>query len=79
MQVTTKQLCDLISLSILAVMKEEDGTVTNPNPNGPCHWYSPVTIEVGRILGGDQCSCEDAVTINNHISAIRLGLKLRNL
>jgi hypothetical protein len=79
MQVTTKQLCDLISLSILAVMKEEDGTVTNPNPDGPCHYYSPVATEVGRILGGDQCSCEDATAINDHIAAIRLGLKLRNL
>lgn len=79
MQVTTKQLCDLISLSILAVMKEEDGTVTNPNPGGEFHYYSPVATEVGRILGGDQCSCEDAVTINDHIAAIRLGIKIGNL
>ncbi|MBO7734634.1 MAG: hypothetical protein J6S67_18890 [Methanobrevibacter sp.] len=79
MQVTTKQLCDLISLSILAVMQEKDGTVTNPKSDGPFHWYSPVTTEIGRILGGNQCSCEDAVTLNDHIAAIRLGIKLRNL
>lgn len=79
MQVNTKQLCDLISLSILAVMQEEDGTVTNPNPDDSFHWYSPVATEVGRILGGDQCSCEVATAINDHIGAIRLGLKLKTL
>lgn len=72
MQVTIKQLCDLISLSLLAVTAEEDGTVLNPNHQ----YYSPVAIEVGRILGGDQCSCEDAQTINDHLAAIRLGMSI---
>ena len=77
MNVTVKQLCDLISLSIIAITDDEDNTVIDPNPKGDFHWFSPVCTEVGRILGGNECSIEEAQAINDHIAAIRLGLKLR--
>lgn len=77
MEVNTKKLCDLISLAVLAIMEKEDKTVTNTE--GEFTWFSPVTMEVGRILGGDQCSCEEAKEINDHIATIRLGMKLGRL
>lgn len=78
MNVSVKQLCDLISLSIIAITDENDGTVINPNPKDDFHWFSPVCTEIGRI-GGREFSIEEAQAINDHIAAIRLGLKLKNL
>ena len=75
MIVNVKQLCDLISMALIVVIDEDDKTTTNPNPEGQFHWYSPATTEIGRILGVD-CSCEDAELINQHLAAIRLGMKL---
>ena len=73
--VNVKKLCDLISLAIVVVTEKEDHTVTKQNDN---QWYSRATIEIGSILGPD-CSCEDAELINQHLSAIRLGRKLKTV
>ena len=77
MQLSTKQLLDLISLSFQAVMQERDDTFTNSNPeDSRFYLHSPVAAEVNEILGGN--SWDIAETINSHLSAIRLGMQLRN-
>lgn len=71
MDISIKQLNDIISLSVLAICKKDmDGTATKPNSD-----FSPVEIELMRILN-PKASCDDIKTINDHIAAIRLGMRI---
>ena len=72
MNITIKQLNDVISLSVLAVCeKDMDGTeapVEDPNN------LSPVENELSYIL--PNCDRLDLMAINSHIAAIRLGMRI---
>lgn len=70
MQLSTKQLLDLISLSFQAVMQERD-VFTNPTPDA----CSPIVVEILDLLGTSRDSAE---IIASHLSAIRLGMQLRD-
>ncbi len=72
MQLSTKQLLDLISLSFQAVMQERD-VFTNPTPDA-CQ-CSPIVVEILDLLGTSRDSAE---IIASHLSAIRLGMQLRD-
>lgn len=72
MQLSTKQLLDLISLSFQAVMQERDA-FTNPTPDA-CQ-YPPIVAEIIDLL---DASWDSAEIIASHLSAIRLGMQLKD-
>lgn len=90
MNITKKQLLDIVSLSILAVSTKTDPTVLSPKdkesfyPNGnSTSFVTPIENEIGHILSFDQSDDSEkeeianiAYALNEHIAAIRLGMKL---
>jgi hypothetical protein len=87
MNITIKQLLDIVSLSIEAVNTKADPTVTSHKEefffNGTSTaLVTPVENEVNTILG-DEHDLETkgeiikiAKALNEHIAAIRLGMRL---
>ena len=88
MNITIKQLLDIVSLSVEAVNMKTDPTVTSHDNsfffNGTSTaLVTPVENEVKDILG-DEHDLKTKVEIvkiakalNEHIAAIRLGMRLR--
>lgn len=72
MQLSPKQLLDLISLSFQAVMQERDVFTT---PDHMKAQYSPIVAEIRDLL---DTSWDVAEIIASHLSAIRLGMQLKN-
>lgn len=72
MQLSPKQLLDLISLSFQAVMQERD---VFTNPDHMKAQYSPIVAEIVDLL---DTSLDTAEIIASHLSAIRIGMQLRN-
>ena len=88
MNITIKQLLDIVSLSIEAVNTKADPTVTSHKEefffNGTSTaLVTPVENEVSSILGEKHDLktkveiVKIAKVLNGHIAAIRLGMKLR--
>lgn len=92
MNITIKQLMDIVSLSIEAVNSKTDPTVLSPKdkesfyPNGnSTSFVTPIENEIGHILSFDQSDDSEkeeianiAYALNEHIAAIRLGMRLSN-
>lgn len=85
MNITIKQLLDIVSLSVEAVNMKTDPTVTSHDNsfffNGTSTaLVTPIENEVSTILGEDhdlRTKVEIAKALNEHIAAIRLGMRLR--
>lgn len=89
MNITTKQLLDIVSLSIEAVNSKADPTITSHNENSfffngtSTALVTPVENEVSTILGEEHDLrtkveiIKIAKALNEHIAAIRLGMRLR--
>ena len=89
MNITTKQLLDIVSLSIEAVNSKTDPTIPSRDKSLFYNGTSTALItavenEVHTILG-DEHNLETKVEIikfakilNTHIGAIRLGMRLNN-
>lgn len=89
MNITIKQLLDIISLSIEAINMKTDPTITSHDNSFFSNGTSTALVtavenEVRTILG-DEHDLETKVEIveiakalNTHISAIRLGMRLNN-
>lgn len=88
MNITIKQLLDIVSLSIEAVNMKTDPTITSHDNsfffNGTSTaLVTPVENEVRTILDDEHSETnveivEIAKALNTHISAIRLGMRLNN-
>jgi hypothetical protein len=82
MNITIKQLMDIVSLSILAVNKESDPTLPahmeNFSGDKDKSLVTPVENEVLDILGDNPVTFEVAKALNQHIAAIRLGKELNS-
>lgn len=81
MNITIKQLLDIVSLSVEAVNMKTDPTVTSHDNsfffNGTSTaLVTPVENEVSIILNEDHDKVEIAKALNEHIAAIRLGMRL---
>lgn len=83
MNITIKQLLDIVSLSVEAVNMKADPTVPSHTENSfflngtSTALVTPVENEVSTILGEEHDNVEIAKALNSHIGAIRLGMKLR--
>lgn len=88
MNITIKQLLDIVSLSVEAVNMKTDPTVTSHDNsfffNGiSTALVTPVENEVNTILGEKHDLrtkveiTKIAKALNEHIAAIRLGMRLR--
>ena len=88
MNITTKQLLDIVSLSVEAVNMKTDPTITSHDNsfffNGTSTaLVTPVENEVSSILGEEHDLrtkieiVKIAKALNEHIAAIRLGMRLR--
>lgn len=74
MNITKKQLMDIISLSIMAVFDKEDGTADIPQMLRKDTQY-PRTNFIAEAL--HILNDEDIIeSLNDHVRAIRLGVKL---
>ena len=85
MNISIKQLMDIVSLSIEAVNSKTDPTIVSRDEsffsNGnSAMLITPVENEVLNILNdkGRGESTEVASTLNQHLAAIRLGMRLSN-
>lgn len=85
MNITIKQLMDIVSLSVLAVNKKSDPTLPSHMDkffgNEKTSFVTPVENEVLSILGDDYdkgVALEIAKALNTHIAAIRVGKELNS-
>lgn len=81
MNITIKQLLDIVSLSVEAVNMKTDPTVTSHDNsfffNGTSTaLVTPVENEVSTILDKEHDKIKIAKALNEHIAAIRLGMRL---
>lgn len=83
MNITIKQLLDIVSLSIEAVNMKTDPTIPSHTENSfflngtSTALVTPVENEISTILGDNPVTLEVAKALNEHIAAIRLGMRLR--
>lgn len=77
MEISKKQLMDIISLSILAVTTESDPTIPSHMENHISFFEdeldTPYENEVDHIIPNNH---KLAIALNEHIAAIRLGMKI---
>ena len=77
MNITTKQLMDIVSLSIEAVNSKADPTIPSHMENHISFFEdeldTPYENEVDYIIPNNH---ELAIALNEHIAAIRLGMRL---